>query len=115
MLIATMPIVLHPLLLFATMAGMKQSALLMAVLGGRTIKYFVMAQCAVRAPSLLWYFGVSESALREQAEGSCEPDVVSLDAASGGGVDAAPSGDSPETQACAVICCPPNVAAVCIQ
>ena len=62
-LVAALPIVIHPLLLFGLVAGIERLPLITAVMLGRTIKYGVMSWCALQAPGFLKYFGVSRVAL----------------------------------------------------
>jgi len=52
-LVSAMPVVLHPLALFATAGGMPTPTLLASVLVGRTVKYFIFGALALAAPGLL--------------------------------------------------------------
>ena len=58
-LISSLPVILHPLIAIAKLAGMSNTQLLGCIMAGRTIKYTVMAQVARQAPSALKYFGAS--------------------------------------------------------
>ena len=58
-LISSLPVILHPLIAIAKLAGMSNAQLLGCIMAGRTIKYTVMAQVARQAPSALKYFGAS--------------------------------------------------------
>ena len=52
-LMSAMPVVLHPMALFAVAAGMPVVTLCMCVLAGRTVKYCMFGGLALAAPNLL--------------------------------------------------------------
>jgi membrane protein YqaA with SNARE-associated domain len=56
--VSSLPVVLHPLVLFASAARVPPARLLTGIAVGRTLKYSIMAQLAVQAPSMLRAFGV---------------------------------------------------------
>lgn len=53
-LLSSMPIVLHPPVIFAVTAGMDRTLLILAVFLGRTIKYIVRARCGHLVLHALW-------------------------------------------------------------
>lgn len=63
--ISAMPIILHPLIVFAKLAKMSDSALLLAILIGRIAKYMIMAQMALTAPRALRFFGASDEVIKD--------------------------------------------------
>lgn len=74
-MVASMPIVLHPLVLFGVISGMDQTAIVASVLIGRTIKYVVMGWCAINARKALRFFGVNLAMLDdEETEGGDKKD-----------------------------------------
>lgn len=102
---SAMPIVVHPMLLLGAALGMQSWTLVLAVLGGRTIKYSLMAQCAVMAPSSLKYFGISESLLESiKASAAAIPRVPSLEnlKASAAAIPRVPSLESIKASAAAI-------------
>mmetsp|Transcript_130525 Transcript_130525/g.278956 ORF Transcript_130525/g.278956 Transcript_130525/m.278956 type:complete len:184 (-) Transcript_130525:103-654(-) len=61
--VAMMPIILHPLIVFAKLSNMSNAALLGSILVGRVLKYCIMAQMALSAPSALRFFGASKDTI----------------------------------------------------
>ena len=66
--VAAMPIVIHPLLVLGIVAGINKIPLVACVFLGRSVKYLIMASCAVYSPHMLSYFGVSETTLHTATE-----------------------------------------------
>jgi len=62
-LVSALPVVLHPIILFAVLAKMEASIIIGAILIGRILKYCVMARIALVAPASLRFFGVDASKL----------------------------------------------------
>jgi len=58
LLVASLPIFLHPIIAFGLLAGMSDATILSIVLTGRTFKYLVMAKVTTSAPHLLRFFGI---------------------------------------------------------
>mmetsp|Transcript_7092 Transcript_7092/g.17115 ORF Transcript_7092/g.17115 Transcript_7092/m.17115 type:complete len:197 (+) Transcript_7092:65-655(+) len=63
--IAAMPIILHPLIFFAKLTKTSPAVLLISIFVGRLVKYAIMANVAMTAPSLLKYFGASKEVISE--------------------------------------------------
>ena len=61
LLVASLPIFLHPIIAFGLLTGMSDATILAIVLTGRTVKYLVMARVTTTAPHLLRFFGVKAS------------------------------------------------------
>ncbi|KAL1507630.1 hypothetical protein AB1Y20_007249 [Prymnesium parvum] len=58
LLVASLPIFLHPIVLFGLLAQMSNAEILLIVMTGRTVKYLVMARVTLTAPHLLRFFGI---------------------------------------------------------
>lgn len=56
-MVSAMPIVLHPLILFALTAGVNPMSLLLAVLIGRFCKYGLMGAFAITGSGMMRFFG----------------------------------------------------------
>jgi len=61
LLVASLPLILHPVIAFGMLSGASDVSTLAIVLGGRTLKYLVMAYVTAHAPHALRYFGVNQS------------------------------------------------------
>jgi len=58
LLVSSMPIILHPVIVFGILSGLSNSAILSIVFAGRTVKYLVMSYIACNAPGALRFFGI---------------------------------------------------------
>ena len=58
LLVSSLPIILHPVIVFGILSGLSDSAILGIVMAGRTIKYLLMSYITVHAPSALRFFGI---------------------------------------------------------
>ena len=58
LLVASLPIFLHPIIAFGLLAGMSNATILSIVLTGRIVKYLTMAKLTTTAPHLLRFFGI---------------------------------------------------------
>jgi len=66
-LVASLPLILHPVIAFGVLSGMGDGTILGIVLLGRTVKYLTMAYLTAHAPSALRYFGIKASLLEVAA------------------------------------------------
>ena len=60
-LVASLPLILHPVIAFGILGGHSDATILGIILCGRTLKYLVMAYLAAHAPHALRYFGIKQS------------------------------------------------------
>jgi len=58
LLVSSLPIILHPVIVFGILSGLSDSAILGIVMAGRTMKYLIMSYITVHAPSALRFFGI---------------------------------------------------------
>jgi membrane protein YqaA with SNARE-associated domain len=58
LLVSSLPIILHPVIVFGILSGLSDPAILSIVFAGRTLKYLVMSYITVHAPSALRFFGI---------------------------------------------------------
>ena len=58
LLVSSLPIILHPVIVFGILSGLSDPAILSIVFAGRTLKYHVMSYITVHAPSALRFFGI---------------------------------------------------------
>mmetsp|Transcript_37424 Transcript_37424/g.84794 ORF Transcript_37424/g.84794 Transcript_37424/m.84794 type:complete len:80 (+) Transcript_37424:853-1092(+) len=65
LLVASLPIFLHPIIAFGLLAGMSDGTILSIILSGRTIKYLTMAKITTSAPHLLRFFGIKGQLVEE--------------------------------------------------
>lgn len=70
--LCTLPVMIQPLALFAAATHMSLGTFSLAVLGGRFIKYSVMAQLACSAPKYLALFGASSAATTQRENSDSE-------------------------------------------
>jgi len=61
LLVSSMPIILHPVIVFGILSGLSNSAILSIVMAGRTVKYLVMSYITCNAPGALRFFGIKAS------------------------------------------------------
>jgi len=61
LLVSSLPLILHPVIVFGILSGLSNTTILAVVFTGRTIKYLVMAYTASTAPGALRYFGIKTS------------------------------------------------------
>jgi len=59
--VSTMPLILHPIIVFGVVSGMSDASIIGIILAGRTIKYLIMAWVTKNAPGALRYFGIKAS------------------------------------------------------
>ena len=61
LLVSSLPIILHPVVVFGLLSNMSDAKILTIVMVGRTIKYLVMGWVTSNAPGALKYFGIKGS------------------------------------------------------
>ena len=72
--IASLPLILHPVIAFGVLTGMSDFSILAIILGGRIIKYVTMAWVATTAPHALRYFGIRASLFDMAAQAARKQD-----------------------------------------
>lgn len=61
LLVSSLPIILHPVVVFGLLSNMSDAKILSIVMAGRTIKYLTMGWVTANAPHALKYFGIKGS------------------------------------------------------
>ncbi len=74
LIVASLPLILHPVIAFGVLTGMSDFSILAIILGGRTIKYVTMAWVATTAPHALRYFGIRASLFDMAAQAARKQD-----------------------------------------
>ena len=58
LLVSSLPIILHPVIVFGILSGLSDTSILGIVFAGRTLKYLTMSYITVHAPTALRFFGI---------------------------------------------------------